>query len=231
MHIIQSGVKIAAVLGIALITVLLIAATLYLLLGVRLSEEEGAVTPPPPATREIPSNALEPDTLAASEQSAQPQSQDPDLEGSRSTSESLSARSDPATSEPDPSISTPNQSNESPPRLTRDSTSNANASANLVERSAPEATRLSSTPPNISSDGATAEASLPTQSVSEPADTRYYTIKEGDTLYSIARQVYGAGKYWKLIYDTNGNLIKDPVKLKLGWKLELPPLDKAPSGN
>jgi nucleoid-associated protein YgaU len=81
------------------------------------------------------------------------------------------------------------------------------------------------------SDDATPEPGLPVQSVSEPADTRFYTVKTGDTLYSIARQVYGEGKYWQVIYDANRDLIKDPVKLKLAWKLEVPPLDRGSSEN
>jgi nucleoid-associated protein YgaU len=56
-------------------------------------------------------------------------------------------------------------------------------------------------------------------------------VAEGDTLYSIARQVYGAGKYWRAIYDANRDLIEDPVKLKLMWKLELPPREKVVAEN
>jgi nucleoid-associated protein YgaU len=51
-------------------------------------------------------------------------------------------------------------------------------------------------------------------------------VAGGDTLYSIARRIYGAGKYWEAIYDANRDLIDDPVRLKLRWKLELPPPEK-----
>jgi len=50
-------------------------------------------------------------------------------------------------------------------------------------------------------------------------------------LYSIARTIYGEGKYWKAIYDANRNLIEDPVKLKLTWELEIPPRDKVMPAN
>ncbi|MGB5833956.1 MAG: LysM peptidoglycan-binding domain-containing protein [Thiohalocapsa sp.] len=213
--------KVAAVLGIALITVLLVAAILYGLLGVQLSEDEGSVIRQ--ATTGVPSNAVESDTLATSEPSSQPQSRIPELERSMSVSESLIALPDPPTSELDPSISTPNPSKES--------ISEADVSPKLSAGSAAKATHLSSTPPKMSSDEATSETSLPSQKVSEPADTLYYTVKEGDTLYSIARRIYGESGYWKVIYDANRNLIKDPVKLKLTWKLELPPLEKVSPEN
>jgi nucleoid-associated protein YgaU len=80
----------------------------------------------------------------------------------------------------------------------------------------------------MSSDEATSETGPPSERVSAPTGTRYYTVQTGDTLYSIARRVYGEGKYWKVIYDANKNLIQDPVQLKLTWKLELPPLETVP---
>jgi LysM repeat protein len=222
MYIIQAGVKVFAVLGIALITVLLVVAMLYLLIGAKLSEEEGTMTRP--TTREIPADAVEPDTLATSEQSSQPPAHAAEPEDSVPVSESLITLPDPPTLEPDTSISAPKPLKESPPRSARDSSSDADASPKLAAEAAPKPTHSSSTPPKISSDEARSEPSPPSQAVSEPADTRYYTVREGDTLYSIARQVYGEGKYWKVIYDANRNLIKDPVKLKLQWKLEVPPL-------
>lgn len=227
MHIMQASVKVVAVLGIALITVLFVATTLYLLLGEHLREEEGAAIHQ--ATSGIPSDAVGSDTLATSEKISQPPSRTPEPERSTSVSESLIALPDPPTSESDPSIFTPNPAKESPPRFTRDSTSEADASPKLAAESAPKPTRLSSTPPKMFPDEATSETSLPSERVSELADTRYYTVKEGDTLYSIARRIYGEGRYWKVIYDANRNLIKDPVKLKLAWKLELPPLEKVSS--
>ena len=221
MYIIQAGVKVFAVLGIALITVLLVVAMLYLLIGAKLSEEEGTMTRP--TTREIPADAVEPDTLATSEQSSQAPPRAAELEHSVPVSEALVTLPDPPTSEPDTSISAPKPLEESPPESTRDSSSEADASPTLAAEAAPRPTGSSSTLPKISSDAARSEPSLPSQTVLEPADTRYYTVKEGDTLYSIARQVYGEGKYWQVIYDANRDLIKDPVKLKLQWKLELPP--------
>lgn len=47
-----------------------------------------------------------------------------------------------------------------------------------------------------------------------------YTVKKGDTLHSISKDIYGVSRYWHLIADENK--IKDPKKLKVGQKLKLP---------
>ena len=47
-----------------------------------------------------------------------------------------------------------------------------------------------------------------------------YTIQKGDTLWSIAQQVYGSGKRWKDIADAND--ISNPNKLAIGQILPLP---------
>jgi LysM repeat protein len=223
MHIIRAILKVAAVLGIAFMTAFVIVAILYVLLDAHLSEEVGGVTSQ--AASGIPSNLSEPDTLATPEQGSQPAARTPESERSMPVSEPLITLPDPSASEPAPPIFTPNDANESPSRFTRDSTSEADASPHLAAGAAPKQTPLSAAPSAMSSDEATSEISPP----SEPTGTRYYTVQTGDTLYSIARRVYGEGKYWRVIYDANKNLIQDPVQLKLTWKLELPPLEKVPA--
>lgn len=47
-----------------------------------------------------------------------------------------------------------------------------------------------------------------------------YTVKQGDTLYSIARQRYGEGKQWTRIADANPGL--DPTKLRVGQTINIP---------
>lgn len=49
---------------------------------------------------------------------------------------------------------------------------------------------------------------------------RYYTVKKGDTLKSIALKFYKDATMWKPIADLNK--IKDPKKIKVGTKLRLP---------
>lgn len=48
----------------------------------------------------------------------------------------------------------------------------------------------------------------------------HYTVKEDDTLFSIALKFYGDRNQWKEIADINN--IRDPRKLKVGTKIKLP---------
>ena len=47
-----------------------------------------------------------------------------------------------------------------------------------------------------------------------------YTIRKGDTLYSIARTHYGNGKDWQRIASANPGL--DPTKLRVGQSIVIP---------
>lgn len=49
-----------------------------------------------------------------------------------------------------------------------------------------------------------------------------YTVKAGDTLSKIAKEKYGNASDWKKIHAANADLIKDPDKIQVGWKLKLP---------
>lgn len=49
---------------------------------------------------------------------------------------------------------------------------------------------------------------------------RFYTVKRGDTLQSIARRFYGQASAWHKIADANK--LRHPKKLKVGRKLRLP---------
>ena len=51
---------------------------------------------------------------------------------------------------------------------------------------------------------------------------RTYTVKAGDTLSAIAKQVYGDASQWKKIHAANADLIHDPDKIQPGWVLQLP---------
>jgi len=56
-----------------------------------------------------------------------------------------------------------------------------------------------------------------------PSDKRIYQVKKGDTLYSIAKQVYGKGEKFRLILSANADLLKgDPKNLRPGMKLKIP---------
>lgn len=50
-----------------------------------------------------------------------------------------------------------------------------------------------------------------------------YTVKSGDVLGTISKNVYGTSKHWKKIYDANKDVIgEDANKLKVGMKLRIP---------
>ncbi len=50
-----------------------------------------------------------------------------------------------------------------------------------------------------------------------------YTVKAGDTLWSIAQYLYGNGESWQKIYDANKQVIgPDPNNLQAGMVLHIP---------
>ncbi|MBK7711524.1 MAG: peptidoglycan-binding protein LysM [Bacteroidales bacterium] len=57
-------------------------------------------------------------------------------------------------------------------------------------------------------------------------EKQFYTVKKGDYLSKIAKEVYGnAGKY-KNIFEANKPMLKDPDLIYPGQVLVIPPLDK-----
>ncbi|HWL92206.1 MAG TPA: LysM peptidoglycan-binding domain-containing protein [Phycisphaerae bacterium] len=73
----------------------------------------------------------------------------------------------------------------------------------------------------------TVPAALPArQPVSVPSaarSSRLYTVRQGDTLYSIASRMLGDSKRWKALFEANRGVLKnDPKRLKIGMELTLP---------
>jgi nucleoid-associated protein YgaU len=54
------------------------------------------------------------------------------------------------------------------------------------------------------------------------ATGRQYTVKSGDSLSKISKEVYGDASQWKKIQAANADLIRDPDKIQPGWKLNIP---------
>ncbi|HPS20549.1 MAG TPA: OmpA family protein [Candidatus Omnitrophota bacterium] len=52
--------------------------------------------------------------------------------------------------------------------------------------------------------------------------TREYVIKEGDSLWTIAKKELGNGNRWEYLYEVNKDRIKDPNKLKAGKTIVIP---------
>lgn len=50
---------------------------------------------------------------------------------------------------------------------------------------------------------------------------RVHTVAKGETLSSIARYYYGSSFKWRLIYDNNKDVIKNPNVLRVGMKLKV----------
>jgi len=75
-------------------------------------------------------------------------------------------------------------------------------------------------------DSASASAKTPVKSAAGGATvsaSKTYEVKEGDTLYGIAKSLYGDGTRWHEIYELNKAAMKnDPKRLKVGMVLNVP---------
>lgn len=58
------------------------------------------------------------------------------------------------------------------------------------------------------------------QPAAEPPTPQTYTIRSGDTLESIAIDLYGEGRYWADIAEANP--LVDPIRLRIGQVIRLP---------
>ncbi len=65
------------------------------------------------------------------------------------------------------------------------------------------------------------EGGASSASVPEGAQ-RTYTVKSGDSLSKIAKEVYGEASQWKRIYEANRDRIKNPDLIQPGWTLTIP---------
>jgi nucleoid-associated protein YgaU len=66
---------------------------------------------------------------------------------------------------------------------------------------------------------------VPEQPEAAPADsayTQWYEVKKGDTLWKIAKEVYGDGSLYPDIFKANQDTLSDPDKIQVGQKLRIP---------
>ena len=56
----------------------------------------------------------------------------------------------------------------------------------------------------------------------ETRDTRFHTVRQGETLSDISYRYYGSANKWQKILDANRQTIKDANRLKPGTKLIIP---------
>ena len=62
------------------------------------------------------------------------------------------------------------------------------------------------------------EVSAPTQTI----EVQYYEIKKGDSLWKIAKTVYGNGNDYPKIFEANREVIKDPDLIFPGQMIRIP---------
>lgn len=51
---------------------------------------------------------------------------------------------------------------------------------------------------------------------------KIYTVRSGDSLWSIAKKFYGDGSLYTKIYNANKDVISNPNSLTVGWALTIP---------
>lgn len=56
-----------------------------------------------------------------------------------------------------------------------------------------------------------------------PPAAQTYTVKAGDSLSKIAKQLYGDANAWRKIYQANTDKIKNPDLIHPGQVLTIPP--------
>jgi nucleoid-associated protein YgaU len=56
-------------------------------------------------------------------------------------------------------------------------------------------------------------------------EKQFYTVKKGDYLSKIAKEVYGKANKYDIIFEANKPMLKDPNMIYPGQVLVIPPLD------
>jgi len=64
--------------------------------------------------------------------------------------------------------------------------------------------------------------SLPVTTSDNTGETKFYTVKSGDTLSSIAKQVYGDANQYNKIFTANQPMLSHPDKIYPGQSLRIP---------
>lgn len=58
----------------------------------------------------------------------------------------------------------------------------------------------------------------------DPTNSTVYEVRSGDTLGKISQKHYGSARYANVIFKANGNVLKDPNRVRPGMKLVIPKL-------
>jgi nucleoid-associated protein YgaU len=76
--------------------------------------------------------------------------------------------------------------------------------------------------PDFSSVQSGGSSTAPTGPAPSAGSQRTYTVKKGDSLSKIAKQVYGDAKQWPKIHEANRDIIDNPDLIYPGQVLKLP---------
>ncbi|MDQ7085193.1 MAG: LysM peptidoglycan-binding domain-containing protein [Sulfurovum sp.] len=58
-------------------------------------------------------------------------------------------------------------------------------------------------------------------------EMRYVTVKSGDSLFKIAKRIYGDAMKYTLIFEANSDVLKKSTDLSIGQKLRVPQLKES----
>ncbi len=81
--------------------------------------------------------------------------------------------------------------------------------------------------PEVKADAAAAEKApevTPPVAPPDPTNSTVYVVQSGDTLGKISQKHYGSARHSNVIFKANGDILKDPNKLRPGMKLIVPKL-------
>jgi len=76
-------------------------------------------------------------------------------------------------------------------------------------------------PPGKAEAAVTAEAAPEPESTEQPS-SQFYTVKPGDTLSKIAREVYGSASKYPVIFEANKPMLTNPDRIYPGQVLRIP---------
>lgn len=80
--------------------------------------------------------------------------------------------------------------------------------------------KLGSAPDKVKVPATAGDAPEPTGK--EQPESNFYTVKSGDTLSKIAREVYGSANKYPVIFEANKPMLSDPDRIYAGQVLRIP---------
>jgi nucleoid-associated protein YgaU len=78
-------------------------------------------------------------------------------------------------------------------------------------------------PPTVARPVLEIPSAVPSPSPSAVAGGQTYTVRDGDSLSSIAGQVYGDASEWRVIFEANRDQLNSPEALRVGMAIRIPP--------